>query len=151
MALSVKTITSDAQCVSEDERGVMTLANKVEIRASIEKDGRMLSAVFTFFPGYKWDGLSVPKIFQWFIPSWDKSNPKFNAAGMLHDAAYATGGFYGWLTREECDDLLRSTLREAGYGRFKAGVADLCVGWFAGGKKHWKADKYDSARFVTLE
>ena len=30
--------------------------------------------------GYRCDGLSVPKVFQWYLPSWDKDNQLYNLA-----------------------------------------------------------------------
>lgn len=101
--------------------------------------------------GFRCDGLSVPKIFRWFIPSWDDKNCLYNVAGALHDWLYATQGNCGMFTREECDDIFRGLLRESGIGRFKAGCADKAVEWFAGGKSHWKNDSYGVAGLARLE
>lgn len=30
--------------------------------------------------GYKCDGLSVPKMFRWYLPSWDEDNSLYNLA-----------------------------------------------------------------------
>lgn len=30
--------------------------------------------------GYRCDGLSVPKMFRWYLPSWDKDNQLYNLA-----------------------------------------------------------------------
>lgn len=100
------------------------------------KDGKKLDLKFKFNPGWWCDGLSVPRIFQWFIKAWDNSNLPFSFAGACHDMLYANKG-YGVLNREECDDVFRGCLRESGVSRFKAGMADKAVELFAGGKKHW--------------
>lgn len=104
-----------------------------------------------FKRNFKCDGLSVPKIFQWFLPSWDKQNLLYNLAGAFHDWLYATGGNKGEFTREECDDCFRCLLRESGVTRFKAGAADLAVGLFAGCKHHWKNDSNNIADKLELK
>lgn len=101
--------------------------------------------------GFRCDGLSVPKIFRWFLPSWDEKNTLYNVAGALHDWLYATKGNYGMYTREECDDFFRGMLRESGIGRFKAGCADKGVEWFAGGKSHWGNDSYGIQGLARME
>lgn len=87
--------------------------------------------------GFRTDGLSVPKLFRRFLPAWDKSNMRYNLAGIVHDALYGNEGF-GKFTREECDDIFRGLLRESGISRFKAGCADKAVEWFA--CMHFKKD-----------
>lgn len=62
--------------------------------------------------GYRCDGLSVPKIFRWYLPSWDKDNSVYNLAGAIHDALYTVKGAH-LFTREECDDVFRGLLRDA--------------------------------------
>lgn len=91
--------------------------------------------------GYRCDGLSVPKIFRWYLPSWDKENSLYNLAGALHDALYTLRGAKIF-NREECDDGFRGLLRDAGISRSKAGLADMAVGLFAGGEKHWGNDPW---------
>lgn len=101
--------------------------------------------------GFRCDGLSVPKIFRWFLPSWDAKNTLYNVAGALHDWLYTTKGNFGRFTREECDDFFRGLLRCSGISRFKAGCADKAVGLFAGGKDHWNNDSYGVAPLVRME
>lgn len=36
--------------------------------------------VITLYKGFRTDGLSVPKVFQWFLPQWDNKNPTYNLA-----------------------------------------------------------------------
>lgn len=101
--------------------------------------------------GFRCDGLSVPKIFRWFLPSWDEKNCLYNVSGALHDWLYATKGNFGMFTREECDDFFRGLLRESGKGRFKAGCADKAVEIFAGTKRHWGNDGYGVAALARME
>ena len=93
--------------------------------------------------GYRCDGLSVPKMFRWYLPSWDKDNQLYNLAGAIHDALYTLKGA-NLFTREECDDVFRGLLRDSGIGRTKAGLADMAVGLFAGSDKHWGNDTWDN-------
>lgn len=104
----------------------------------------------TLKAGFRCDGLSVPSLFQWFLPSWDKKNFVYNVAGAVHDALYTTGGWYGTFCREQCDDIFRSLLREAGISRFKAGCADKAVEWFAGGPEHWRNDEFKNKNFIVV-
>lgn len=101
--------------------------------------------------GFRCDGLSVPKIFRWFLPSWDERNCIYNVAGAFHDWLYATKGNFGMFIREECDDIFRGLLRCSGISRFKAGCADKAVGIFAGGKSHWGNDSYCVAPLARME
>lgn len=101
--------------------------------------------------GFRCDGLSVPRLFRWFLPSWDEKNTLYNVAGALHDWLYTTKGNFGMFTREECDDFFRGLLRCSGISRFKAGCADKAVGIFAGGKDHWGNDSYCVAPLVRME
>lgn len=99
-------------------------------------DGRETALTFLVHPGYTCDGLSVPRPFRWFLKAWDEENPAYSFAGVCHDLLYSERGC-GRLSREDCDSLFRGALRESGIGRFRAGVADKAVEWFAGGKRHW--------------
>lgn len=93
--------------------------------------------------GFRCDGLSVPKVFRWYLPSWDKDNQVYNLAGAVHDALYTLKGA-NMFTREESDDIFRSLLRDSGISRAKAGLADMAVGIFAGGDKHWGNDSWNN-------
>lgn len=101
--------------------------------------------------GFRCDGLSVPRLFRWFLPSWDEKNTLYNVSGALHDWLYTTNGNFGMFKREECDDFFRGLLRESGIGRFKAGCADKGVEWFAGGDAHWGADQYKVSTLCRIE
>lgn len=93
--------------------------------------------------GYRCDGLSVPKVFRWYLPSWDKDNQLYNLSGSIHDALYTLKGA-NMFTREECDDIFRGLLRDSGISRAKAGLADTAVGLFAGGDRHWGNDTWNN-------
>ena len=101
--------------------------------------------------GFRCDGLSVPYLLRWFLPSWDERNGLYNVAGAVHDWLYTTKGNFGMFTREECDDVFRGLLRESGKSRFKAGCADKAVEWFAGGNSHWNNDSYGVADLARME
>ena len=101
--------------------------------------------------GFRCDGLSVPRLFRWFLPSWNEKNTLYNVSGALHDWLYTTKGNFGMFKREECDDFFRGLLRESGIGRFKAGCADKGVEWFAGGDAHWGADQYKVSTLCRME
>ena len=93
--------------------------------------------------GFRCDGLSVPKIFRWYLPSWDKDNQLYNLSGSIHDALYTLKGA-NIFTREESDDIFRGLLRDSGISRAKAGLADMAVGIFAGGDRHWGNDTWNN-------
>ena len=104
----------------------------------------------TIKKGFRCDGLSVPRLFQWFLPSWDAHNVVYNFAGALHDGLYCRSGF-GLFSRECCDDIFRSLLRASGISRFKAGCADKAVELFAGGKDHWGNDDMDNFDYINIQ
>lgn len=101
--------------------------------------------------GFRCDGLSVPRLLRWFLPSWEEKNMLYNVSGALHDWLYTTKGNFGMFKRDECDDFFRGLLRESGIGRFKAGCADKAVEWFAGVESHWGNDSYGVASLVRME
>lgn len=113
-------------------------------------DGSERTVVATFSPGFRCDGLSVPRIFRWFMKSWDANNDLYNFAGAFHDWLYSTSGLYHYFSREECDDIFRGLLRESGKGRGLAGIADKAVELFAGGRAHWGNDSYGVRELVWL-
>lgn len=106
------------------------------------KEEKKQKITFIIKTGFVCDGLSVPKIFQWFLPAWDKKNVLYNLAGAVHDGLYTNKGF-SIFTREECDSIFRGILRDSGISRFKAGCADKAIEWFASGDKHWGNDDYN--------
>src|SRR5574344_643443 len=103
-----------------------------------------------FREGAETDGLSVPRLFRWFLPVWDETKPEYSMVGATHDALYATAGFGGTFTREDSDDFLRGGLRCAHKDRKHAGIADMAVRLLA--CRHWgaAADTHDLRDYVTV-
>ena len=151
MAVTVKTATLDRSPAWEDFGGTHRLVFTIELTIGrVMRDGSRKTVVATFCPGFRCDGLSVPWAFRWFLKSWDDGNDLYNMAGAVHDWLYATKGNHGMFSREECDDIFRGILREAGIGRFRAGVADKGVEIFAGNGRHWGNDGYNVRDLVWL-
>lgn len=93
------------------------------------------------------DGLSVPKIFRWYLPDWDDNNPLYNIAGICHDGAYGSEV----LCKELADELFYQGLIKAGISKTKASVAKWAVEHLAGlhyGRKH---DDFDIAPYVHIQ
>ena len=59
--------------------GLFVLNNPVFIDFTCNNDNFRI----TVDKGAMTDGLSVPKIFQWYLPAWDKDNPLYNTARNL--------------------------------------------------------------------
>lgn len=70
--------------------------------------------------------------------------------GAIHDSLYTLKGA-NLFTREECDDVFRGLLRDAGISRMKAGLADMSVGLFAGGDKHWGNDTWNNKNKIHVK
>lgn len=96
--------------------------------------------------GFTWNGASVPFLLRWFLPNWDFKNESFNVLSALHDAAFATGGFGGKMTFDECNDFYRGGLREIGFDRFHASTACFCLNHFS--KNHFGQDEYNVRHLV---
>lgn len=96
--------------------------------------------------GAVWDGLSIPKMFRWFLPEIDYTNTLYSASGLIHDSLYASE----LLPKDIADDIFRSILRDSGISRFKGSTAHWCVSNFAKchyGKKH---DTNNLRDFITI-
>jgi len=96
--------------------------------------------------GAVWDGLSIPKMFRWFLPEIDYTNQLYSASGLVHDGLYASE----LLPKDKADDIFRSILRDSGISRFKGSTAHWCVSNFAKchyGKKH---DTNGLGKFVEI-
>lgn len=70
--------------------------------------------------------------------------------GAIHDSLYTLKGA-NLFTREECDDVFRGLLRDSGISRAKAGLADIAVGLFAGGEKHWGNDAWNNKNKIHVK
>lgn len=110
------------------------------------QDNKKNVFTITIKEGAKCDGLSIPSVFTWFLPKWDKKNELYNIAGIVHDALYASELVH----KDIADDIFRGILRDSGVSRFKASTAEWCVEKFAKnhyGKKH---DKYNMRDYIEL-
>lgn len=93
------------------------------------------------------DGLSVPKIFRWYLTDWDNDNVLYNVAGICHDGAYGSE----LLSKDVADELFYQGLIKAGISKSKAKVAKWAVENLAGlhyGREH---DDFDIAPYVSVE
>lgn len=102
---------------------------------------------------FETDGASRPDIVACIIDRWRDGNDLYNVGPVVHDALYAVKGKVNdneSFTREEVDDFLRCIWRMAGVSRLRAGLADLFIGWFGGGSKHWGNDNLDNAPYISM-
>lgn len=74
------------------------------------------------------DGLSVPRIFQWYLPAWNKDNALYNIAGICHDGMYGSE----LVSKELADEIFYQGLLKAGISKYKATVAKWAVEHLAG-------------------
>ena len=146
MAVSLKELTYN-DIVTTEKKKIWTITSEdAWIKAKYEKNKQMYELKLTLKAGFRTDGASVPSAFTWFLPKWDKKNTCYNCAAILHDCLYSSKGIKGKFSREECDDFFRGGLRYAGISRFKAGVADKAIEWFASSPEHWGDDDLDNTK-----
>lgn len=93
------------------------------------------------------DGLSVPKIFRWYLPDWNDSNPLYNIAGICHDGAYGSE----LLSKDIADELFYQGLLKAGISKSKATVAKWAVEHLAGLHYGRKNDDFGISEYVSVE
>lgn len=93
------------------------------------------------------DGLSVPKIFRWYLPDWNDSNPLYNIAGICHDGAYGSE----LLSKDIADELFYQGLIKAGISKSKATVAKWAVEHLAGLHYGKKNDDFGISEYVNVE
>lgn len=139
-----KIVFNDIITSSKDK--IWTFTADSVINAIYKKGDQEYTLTLKLKKGFRTDGASVPAAFTWFLPKWDKKNMTYNCAAIIHDCLYSNRGCYGKFSREECDDFFRGGVREAGYSRFKAGVADKCIEWFASSPEHWGGDDLDNIK-----
>lgn len=110
------------------------------------RDAKGFRYTWHILPGFRCDMGSIPKCFQWFVPSYDPKNPILDVAFAVHDAAYGSE----LVSKELADDMLRDTLIAAGISRFRANTVHWAVDKFA--KSHYgvKNDTLDNKGFVDL-
>lgn len=93
------------------------------------------------------DGLSVPKIFRWYLPDWDNDNVLYNIAGICHDGAYGSE----LLSKDIADELFYQGLIKAGISKYKATVAKWAVEHLAGLHYGRKNDDFGISEYVSVE
>ena len=114
----------------------------------ITLDDKEYKYILTILPGFRTDGGSVPKVFQWFIKGWS-NDYRYNGIFILHDALYCTE----YTTKSIADDMLRSSLRDYGVDRLHASTVCWCVNNFAKshyGRENDENDNYDFVRFDAI-
>lgn len=92
------------------------------------------------------DGLSVPKIFRWYLPDWDDRNVLYNVAGVVHDGCYGSE----LVCKELADEIFYRGLLTAGISRSKATVAKYAVQYLAGLHYGRKNDDFGISEYVSL-
>lgn len=92
------------------------------------------------------DGLSVPRIFRWYLPDWDDKNPLYNISGICHDGAYGSE----LLSKKVADELFYAGLVMSGVPKYKAGTALWAVEKLAGLHYGRRNDDYGISEYVSL-
>lgn len=112
----------------------------------LEETNQHFKISITVNQNAKFDGLSIPKPFRWFLPEIDFTNTLYSAAGLVHDALYASE----LVSKSVADDIFRGILRDAGISRFKGSLAHWCVQTFA--KKHYgkQYDKHNIRNYISM-
>lgn len=140
------------------EKGVFIYKEKSSLYGALDWDGDSYAYEFNIAPGYVTNYASVPRRLQWVLPSYVLDDPVYNAFSALHDWLYSVGGDTGQyiLPRLTCDDIFSTGIRTSNTIQTRrcpgllVTLADLGVGLFAGGSKHWKNDSYNVAQFATF-
>lgn len=146
MSVTVKKIAYNSISYIKNNEDLYELTWPTSINILLTKNKKDYVLNVNLSKGFKSDGASVPTIFSWFLPKWDTKNMTYNCGSMVHDCLYTASGCDNFFTREDVDDILRGIWRNAGISRFKAGVADVLIGWFGGGKKHWGSDNLNNKK-----
>lgn len=141
-----KIVGNDINVEYDKKKKVYTLINDASVVCYFTKKGKEYTMKLNLKKGFKTDGASVPSAFTWFLPKWDSKHMEYNCGAIVHDVLYTTKGIDGVFFREECDDFFRGAVRKAGYSRFKAGVADKAIEWFASSPSHWGSDDLENKK-----
>lgn len=92
------------------------------------------------------DGLSVPKIFRWYLPDWNDKNVLYNVAGICHDGMYGSEV----VCKDLADEIFYQGLLTAGISRSKATVAKYAVQYLAGLHYGHNNDDFNISPYVSL-
>lgn len=101
----------------------------------------------TVYKGAMSDGLSVPRIFRWYLPCWDDNNPGYNISGIVHDGCYGSE----ILCKDMADMLFYKGLLFAHIKPSKASVAGWAVERLAGLRYGSKHDDFNISPYVHLD
>lgn len=86
--------------------------------------------------GFETDWASIPALVRAYL---DGDDPRILIPSLVHDFLYARRGWWDafkpFLTRQECDDVLRRLMIDCGASALRARVVYLAVR--AGGASHW--------------
>lgn len=93
------------------------------------------------------DGLSVPKLFQWYLPAWNDKNPLYNISGICHDGMYGSEK----VSKDIADEIFYQGLLRAGISKSKATVAKWAVEHLAGLHYGRENDDFGICPYVKLE
>lgn len=83
--------------------------------------------------GFKWDGMSIPRVATWFMPRFGEAN----LAGLVHDFLYSTESEHN--NRKEADNLFYDILVDLNVSKWKAYIIYKSVRLF--GKSSYKKGK----------
>lgn len=108
--------------------------NDVKFRITVDK-------------GAMTDGLSVPRIFRWYLPDWDDSNPCYNISGIVHDGCYGSEV----LSKDTADILFKNGLLFAHIKPSKASVAGWAVEHLAGLHYGHEHDDFGISEYVSIK
>lgn len=117
---------------------IATLTEDIRIALYTNEGTYLLDAA----KGFKWNGNSGA-----FPCRFSKDNEDYNVIILVHDLLYHRIG----LSKAEADDILRGGLRQAGYGRFMAGIIHKAVTLF--GRCAYNADDemtFDNLDYISL-
>lgn len=144
MSIKLKIIDWSNSISVDKVNGLYVLKNKVYLDILYCNEERIR---FIIDKGAMTDGLSVPKIFRWYLPDWDNDNVLYNIAGIVHDGLYGSEK----VSKELADEIFYQGLLKAGISKSKATIAKWAVEHLAGlhyGRKH---DDYDIAPYVQIQ
>lgn len=117
---------------------------QIDNEFEISLEDKEYKYVLTILPGFRTDGASIPKMFQWFIKGWS-DDYKYNGIFVLHDALYCSE----YTERSIADDMLRSSLRDYGFDRLHASTVCWCVNTFA--KSHYGKENDENNNFDFIK
>ena len=101
MSVKVRKVLNVSPFLWRTEKdGSHVLKRTATLCFEIEKDGFVSTAKIRFCgdatdsQGFRCDGLSVPRLLRWFLPSWDELNGLYNVAGAVHSSKASPKRFF---------------------------------------------------------